>query len=270
MRAWTRARQKAPGRPQVALALAAALLSACDFFATREFSPKPVSVSTFAGSFAEGDTAGFRVTEFLARPGSSAADTVLSRLKLLFFRAPDSLQAGDGWTSVSVLVLSDPPGSHRDEGTLRYRIGEDGLVLEGSDSAAGGPRFYPLKLAASAQPGLSSPSAGSDSPAADTAGGFLSLPAVFTAGAAWSQPLGVLEVDRKLEAVDTLNFGGRLEESWKVAETVRDGGQVLSRGSYWYGASGLLKGEQVWDFAGRAADGSATAERELRRKLERL
>ena len=89
-------------------------------------------------------------------------------------------------------------------------------------------------------------------------------------GSAWTQPRGALEVDRAVERLDTRRVGKRLEESWRVGETVRDGATVLARGRFWYGASGLVKGEQAWPFQGRAADGSALPESELRRKLERL
>jgi hypothetical protein len=237
---------------------ASAILSACDFFATREFAPKPASVTAFADAFGPGDTVAFRVTEYLARPGSEAADTVLSALLLRFFRAPDSLQGGDGWTTLSVLALSDPPGAYRDEGTLKIRTGDEGLSLASPDSA-GGPRFFPLKLAGPA----AAPADASDD-------GFLALPPVFSAGASWTQPLGALDVDRAVERVDTLTVGKRLEESWRVGETIRDGATILARGRFWYGASGLVKGEQAWPFQGRAADGSALPESELRRKLERL
>ena len=212
------------------------------------------SVTAFADAFEPGDTAAFRITEYLARPGSETADTVLSAVLLRFFQAPDSLQGGDGWTTLSVLALSDPPGAYREEGTLRIRSDSEGLLLASTDSA-GGPRFFPLKVAES-----------DDGPGE----GFLVLPTVFSAGSAWTQPLGALEVDRAVERLDTLRVGKRLEESWRVGETVRDGATVLARGRFWYGASGLVKGEQAWPFQGRAADGSALPESELRRKLERL
>lgn len=260
MRAWQGARPTATPLTTAALA-AAALLSACDFFATREFAPKPAAVAALAGAFAAGDTVSFLVTETLARPGAGSADSTLSSLRIRFYRAADSLQAGDGSTTLAVLVLSEPPGAYRAEGALRMRVGAEGLSLQGSGEGA---RFFPLKLSADA--GTGSGSAGAESGEA----GFLALPAVFTAGAAWTQPLGALEAEREVEGVDTLRVGKRLEECWRVAETVRDGTGILSRGRFWYGASGLLRGEQAWTLGRRDADGMDLGAAELRRALVRL
>jgi hypothetical protein len=70
--------------------------------------------------------------------------------------------------------------------------------------------------------------------------------------------------------MDTLGYRGRLEESWRIDETVRDASRVLSRGFYWYGATGLLKGEQSWSLDARDAAGALSGLRELRRVLVRL
>lgn len=256
--------------------LAAAFLAGCDFFATKDFSPKPTEIRAFADAFEGGDTVAFRMTESLAEPGSATADTVLVRRQLRFSRAADSLQPGDGWTAVSVRVLSDPPGDYLDEGVCWLRFDAAGLVLRNPDTSAGGARYYPLKVASGAGPARKAPASGSApaAPAALTApadtGEFLALPPVFATGTSWVQAMGVLEVDREIEETDTLSVGNRLEESWRVAETVRDGVRTLARGRFWYGASGLLKGEQVWAFEVRAADGSPMPARELRRNVERL
>ena len=240
-------------------------LSGCDFFATKEFSPRPGGIRTFAGTFDSGDTLAFRITEYLREPGTQGAGTDRSARILRFFRAPEPMQKGGGWTTLKLRVTSDPSGSLIEEGLCHLRFDPEGVAVQGQDSALDGAardaRYYPLKVAA----GIDAEDAGGDD-----SGSFLSLPSAFILGASWLQSLGVLTVAREIEDVDTLGFRGHLEETWRIAEMVKDGGTVLARGSFWYGSSGLLKGEQTWEFDGRSTDGTASAPKELRRELVRL
>ena len=198
------------------------LLPGCDFFATQEFSPKPSDIRAFADAFAERRYPALPGHRVPGRPGSEAADTVLSSLRIRFFRAPDSLQEGDGWMAVSVRVLSDPPGAYRDDGCpppprgrrrprssrVRTTPPPGGAALL---SAQGRPPIRHDRI-----PG---PARG-----------------VHRRGLLGRSRSGVLEVDREIEAVDTLTVGNRLEESWRVAEThpgrrtVAGPGTVLVRG----------------------------------------
>lgn len=107
-------------------------------------------------------------------------------------------------------------------------------------------------------------------------GAVESLP-LFAQGLDTEAASGALEVSRRLDGEDTLEYRGRLEESWRVAETVAMGGAALARGTYWYGASGLIKAEQAWEgFEPRGTDGAArpgagpSGTQALRRSLERL
>lgn len=239
---------------------AAMILAGCDLFQTREFARRPKEIRAFTEAFTRADTVKFRVTESLAAPGSPDSGTVLARRILRFAKAPDAQQPGGGWIAVSFRVASDPPGSYSDEGLCWLRFDAEGLALKAPDSASAGSGavYYPLKRSAAGIPS-----------AADS-GAFLALPPAFTAGAAWAQDLGPLDVAREIVAADTLPYRGRIEEAWRVAETVREGGRQLASGRYWYGASGLLRGEQAWPFAARSADGAAAAAQELRRVMERL
>lgn len=245
--------------PLAALLALVVLLSGCDFFSTKDFSPKPDRIRAFSDSFGPGDTLAFRVTEYLQAPGSRDAETDRTARTLRFLRAPESLQRGGGWTTLALRVTSFPSGALIEEGLCHLRFEDSGLVLQGEDSTRDGgaadARYYPLKVTAGAAAG---------------SGAFLSLPSAFILGASWVQSLGVLTVAREIEDTDTLGFKGHLEESWRIAESVRDGDSLLARGSFWYGASGLLKGEQTWPFETRGADGSVAAVRELRRELVRL
>jgi hypothetical protein len=245
--------------------LACSLLAGCEFFSTKEFAQKPREIRPFAESFNRIDTVSFRLVESLVDPGSDQTGVELTRRILRFAKAPDSRQTLAGWTTLSLTVASEPPGAFSDTSLVFVRFDSAGLFLRAADSSsggAGGARYFPLKIA-------SGGSAAAAPSAADTAE-FLVLPSAFHPGAEWIRTTGVLEVARTLEEVDTLDYDGHLEESWRVTETVRGGGRTLSRGVSWYGVSGLLRSEQRWDFEGRAADGSASAPKEIRRTLERL
>jgi hypothetical protein len=89
-------------------------------------------------------------------------------------------------------------------------------------------------------------------------------------GEEWLQSMGVLDVVREIEAPDTLEYRGRLEETWRVAEAILDGSNLLSRGRFWYGVSGLLKGDQTWEVESRGSDGAAGPVMQFRRELVRL
>lgn len=235
------------------------LLTGCDFFSTKDFSPKPARIRAFSDSFKPGDTLAFRVTEYLRAPGTSDQGSDRTGRTLRFTRAPENLQRGGGWTTLALRVTSFPSEALIEEGLCHLRFDDSGLVLKGEDSTRDGgardARYFPLKVAAGS---------------ALDSGDFLSLPSAFILGASWVQSLGVLTVAREIENTDTLGFKGHLEESWRIAESVRDGDSLLARGSFWYGASGLLRGEQTWPFETRGADGSIAADRELRRELVRL
>lgn len=245
----------------VSAGVSGSLLVACDLFGTKEFSPRPAEARAFAGTLTRGDTIAFRVTESLADPGDALPDSVLARRQVRFARAPDSLQPPGDWIAVSFRVYADPPAAVLDQGLCYVRFASDGVSLRAPDSGsagAGGARYLPLKVSAS------SPPASADSL------DLHALPPVFALGGAWTQALGILAVDREVAALDTLPYGGRLEESWRIDETVGDGGRILSRGTYWYGATGLLKGRQTWSLEERGAEGDLFALRELRRELLRL
>lgn len=249
-----------------AVVTAATLLAGCDLFQTREFARRPAEIRAFTEDFTRGDTLKFRVIESLAAPGSPDSGTVLARRLLGFAKAPDAQQPGGGWIAVSFRVVSDPPGSYQDEGLCWLRFDSEGLTLKAPDSSSGGSGavYYPLKRSAP-------PAAGGEAaPTAADSGAFLALPPAFAAGSSWAQGLGPLNVLREIVETDTLEYGGRIEEAWRVSETVSEGGRPLASGRYWYGASGLLRGEQAWPFAGRSADGTAAAAQELRRVMVRL
>lgn len=255
--------------PLAALLAALLLLVGCELFSTKDFSPKPTEVRPFSQAFSRLDTVAFRITESLADPDSDLPGMELARRILRFAKAPDSQQTLPGWTALSLSVTSDPAGAYFDRSLVYMRFDSAGLLLKAPDSStagSGGARYFPLKTAVG---GNLVGSTGAANLAADTAE-FLVLPTAFQPGAEWIRSMGVLEVARALEEVDTLDYDGHLEESWRVTETVRGGGRTLSRGTFWYGASGLLRAEQTWDFEGRAADGSASAPKEIRRALERL
>lgn len=245
--------------PLATMLALAVLLSGCDIFSTKDFTPKPVRIRAFSDSFEPGDTLSFRVTEYLRVPGSRDADSDRTVRTLRFTRSPASLQRGSGWTTLTLRVTSFPSGVLIEEALCHLRFDDSGLVLTGEDSARDGgsrdARYFPLKVAAGS---------------AEGSGAFLSLPTAFILGASWVQSLGVLTVTREIEDTDTLGFRDHLEESWRISESVRDGDNLLARGSFWYGASGLLKGEQTWPFETRGADGSIASNRELRRELVRL
>jgi hypothetical protein len=259
-------RARAGSRPTpssllAAVSLASLLAAGCELFSTKEFSRKPSEIRPFAEGFTRKDTVSFRLVEALSDPAGGKQETVLAVRILRFAKAPDSLQTRPGWTALSVNTVSDPAGTYADQGLCWIRYDSAGVTLRAADSSSAGSgtaRYFPLKASASAAP------AGADTSE------FLVLPTAFEPGAEWVRMAGILEVARALEETDTLDYAGHLEESWRVSETVRGGGAVLSRGTFWYGATGLLKGEQSWTFAGRAADGSPSAPRELRRRLVRL
>lgn len=261
-----------PPAPKASLFLAAAglvftwvagshLLTGCDLFGTKEFSPRPAEIRAFAGDLTRGDTIAFRVTESLADAGAEGPGRVLARRQVRFALAPESLQPSDGWMALSFRIYADPAVDVLDEGLCYVRFASDGLSLRAPDSTSsgvGGPRYFPLKVSAGAAPF-----------SADSLG-LLSLPPAFVMGGTWTQALGVLTVGREVSDLDTLEYGGRLEEAWRVDEVAGDGSRVLARGAYWYGATGLLKGRQTWRLEERDADGALAGVRELRRELLRL
>lgn len=254
----------------LALLTLALALAGCDLFATREFSHRPESIRPLVSIFAGADSVVFQITESLRDSASNAKPAVLARKRVRFRRAPESAQPGGDWTAVDMRVTYVPSGQLIEEGRLRLRQDAQGLAMAPAlDSAgvtlSGGARYHPLKMAASAA--LSGAPA---SPEAVDSVTFLIFPPAFSPDHAWIQSLGVLDVVRVIEDVDTLNYRGRLEESWRVSESVLDGGRALSRGRSWYGSSGLLKAEQAWSIEARGVDGAAEGTRELLREVSRL
>lgn len=234
---------------------ALALLSGCELFSTREFSPKPADVATLQGLSRPGDSVAFRVTESLQDAGAPRPTKILARKRVRFTLLGDSSIGGETWRAFAMRISDENGGAILEDGVRLLRVGP-GLDLHapaGDATPGGGARFYPMKVAA----------------AGDSA--FKALPPLFADGLEWEDSLGILKVTRNIEGTDTLAFQGRLEESWRVAEKVYDGARVLSNGDYWYGASGLIRASQTWGgFEGRANDGSAIAKASLRRDLERL
>ncbi len=229
------------------------LLAGCDLFSTREILPKPSEIRSFQGLFHLGDSLTFSVKESLRESGATTDKQVLSDRRLVFAYKGDSTVGGETLKVVSLRIIDKATGALVEQSTRLLRFSADGLLLE-SSQPGGGARFFPLKAAAVQDTTL-----------------HLALPALFSEGWSAKQSLGALNVRRELTGSDTLDYQGHSEASWKISETVRDGDSALVQGSYWYGASGLLKAEQTWpDFGWREADASIPGKVDLFRKLERL
>jgi len=245
---------------------AAMLLSGCDLFSTREFRPKPPEIRSLQGLSAVGDSVVFRVTESLWAADARAPASVISRKRLVFTAMGDSLDGADTLKILSLSVADYATGALLETGRRLVRFAAEGVYLEGSDPD-GGARYFPLKTTA----GTGSSGGGSRAGARPDSGTFPVLPSLFAQGWAGFLSLGVLNVRRELAAIDTVEFHGHLEEAWVVGETVLDGETPLSEGRYLYGASGLLKAEQVWrEFEWLDSEGDESARVELRRLTERL
>jgi hypothetical protein len=244
--------------------VAAVLLWGCDLFSTREFRSKPSDIHALSGLSRAGDSVVFRATESVWRKGASSPDKILSVRRLVFSLQKDSLAEGDSLKVLSLLIRDDSTGALLESGSRVVRFSSQGVVLEGA-ATGGGARFFPLKTAAE--------SAVSDSTS------ILAIPALLVEGWTESRAMGILQVKREQTAIDTVIYQGRQEEAWGIRETVSEGGASLATGMFWYGASGLLKAEQVWaGFGWRNENGSVPAEEsngspavvELRRALVRL
>ena len=247
-------------------ALCLLLLGGCDLFSTREFVPKPRDIRPLQGLFRPGDSLVYRVTESLRDAEGKAEIASLAKKRLRFLCLRDSLRGAGGVVEtlkvISIRITDDSSGILLEDGLRFLQFGGEGVLLENPGSG-GGARFHPLKVSAQPESQALAQSSPQDA--------FLALPAVFTAGREWRQPMGVLEATRELVEVDTLSYRKRLEEAWRVSETIRRGDQVLSQGDYWYGVSGLIRADQAWggfDMRSENAEGGEPAE--LRRKVERL
>ncbi len=263
------------------ICVAAVLLWGCDLFSTREFRSKPSEIRSLSGLRHAGDSISFRSTESLWIPGGAAPEAILSSRRLVFILEGDSLDGGDTLKRLTLRIRNDSSGAILETDSRLVRFSSQGVVLEGA-ATGGASRFFPLKIsgvAASAETPLTSPAP--DSMA------VLALPGLLVEGWTESRALGILTVTRKQESIDTLAYLGRDEEAWVIRETVGAGSAPLSTGDYWYGASGLLRVEQVWPGfgwrsengavpakaaeGGKAADGgSAGTGLELRRIVARL
>jgi hypothetical protein len=228
------------------------LFAGCDPFSTKPISSKPSEVSSLQDAAKVGDSVVFRVTESLNNAASGALLQTLASKRVVFTRAKDTTVGGVTYRAYSMGVTDDVSKALLEK-SIRLLRREDGVELR-LPGGGGGARFFPLKIAAS-----------------DTAA-FRALPPLFASGTEWDATLGTLQVTRAVDGEDTLNAGAGLEESWRVAETVSDGGRAVAHGHYWYGSSGLLKAEQTWDeFDRRDESGAAAGPKPvLRRALERL
>jgi hypothetical protein len=229
-------------RLPVLLSAAALLTSGCDLFTTREFRPKPSDIRVLPGLARAGDSVTFLSTEGVWRAGAAAPEQVLSRRRVTFVFGRDSLAGGDTVKVLSMRIREDSSGQVVEEAQRLVRFASQGVSLPGA--AGGGARYYPVKAAGSA-------AAAADSDA------FLALPSLLIEGWSESVAMGIFTVQRVQTAVDTVDYAGRSEEAWVIAESVLDGSRIASSGKYWYGASGLLKAEQSWDdFDWRGEDGA--------------
>ncbi|HKP95701.1 MAG TPA: hypothetical protein VJ385_08085 [Fibrobacteria bacterium] len=240
--------------------LAAVLFSGCDFLSTREFRPKPSEIRSLSGLSKAGDSVAYRATESLWDSAAQTRLMTLSVKRLVFTLKGDSLDGSDTLKVLSLRISEDSSGALLETGLRTVRFAPDGILLAADPAGGGGARFFPLKV-----------SSGSRA-AAETDGSLqFALPALLVEGWGDQRKLGVLDLRREQTALDTLSYQGHLEEAWGVRETVLDGEAVLSRGMFWYGASGLLKADQAWaGFDWRDGNGSHPGGAELRRALERL
>lgn len=245
------------------------LLWGCDLFSTREFRSKPSDIRTLKGLSRIGDSVAFRATESVWKAGASSPEKILSRRRLVFTFLGDSLRGGDTLKVLSLRISDDSLNLQVEKTVRLVRFTGDGVVLEGT-TIGGSARYFPLKT--SSQEAV--PSQPADSLA------FPALPALLVEGWSDSRSMGILEVKRRQTSVDTLDYQGHSEEAWGVSETVLDGRTVIARGTFWYGASGLLRAEQTWTGFGWRSDNGAVPlnadangvlpQAELRRVLERL
>ncbi|MDB5106893.1 MAG: hypothetical protein JWP91_4582 [Fibrobacteres bacterium] len=252
--------------------MAAVLLWGCDLFTTREFRSKPSDIRTLNGLTVPGDSVVFRVTESVRRPAAASPEKILSRRHLVFKLLRDSLEGPEGLKILSLRITDDSSGILLEQAERVVRFSTQGVVLEGA-ATGGGARFFPLKVAAGAAAGKDASAAiGADSAS------ILAIPSLFVEGWNESQAMGILRLRRKQTSIDTIAYQGRLEESWVIEETVADGEKPIANGTFRYGASGLLKAEQVWDDFGWRSEngtnpsqsGAIPVEMELLRTLERL
>jgi hypothetical protein len=239
-------------------------LAGCDLFSTREFRPKPSEIRVLPGLAKIGDSVSFRAIEAVWLSGAEAPEKVLSRRRLTFAFEKDSLAGGDTLKLLALTVREDSSGILVEQGRRLVRFGSQGVSLSGGESG-GGARWFPLKAAAAGNP-------------IDT-GSFPALPALLIEGWGETAFLGILTVKREQTSVDTLAYRGHSEEAWGISETVFDGSRTLATGRYWYGASGLLKAQQTWEYFGWRGDNGAPPAKSgsvanqpvsLRRSLERL
>jgi hypothetical protein len=236
-------------------ALLLILLFGCDPFSTRSLAFKPSDVRALQGPTHPGDSAVFRVRESLFDPKRGVDISLQADKRVTFVFLKDSAEGGDTLKAYTMRVTDFRGGALIEQG-LRLLALRDGVELR-LPGRGGAARFFPMKVSATAE----------------DSGGFQALPPVFAGGLAWSGPLGIFAVTREISGVDTLDFGGHLEESWRVAEKVMDGTKLAAHGDYWYGASGLLKAVETWDdFDYRNNAGAAVlpGRPALRRVLERL
>jgi hypothetical protein len=247
---------------------AAFLAWGCDFFTTREFRSKPSDIRALSGLTHAGDSLSFRAVESVWKAGAAVPEKILSSRRLTFTLMGDSLDAGDTLKILSLRIRDDSTGALTENTRRVVRFSSQGVVLEGT-AEGGGARYFPLKASASAD---------ADAAASDSTS-LLAIPGLLAEGWAETRSMGILTVKREQVSIDTLKFQGRLEEAWGIRETVSDGAEPLSTGTYWYGASGLLKAEQTWaDFDWRSENGSvpapagdgSAAKVELRRTVARL
>lgn len=242
-----------PSGPIAIAALLACLFAGCDPFSTKSFVSKPGEVTAFQGPEKSGDSVVFHVRESLIEAGTGSEISRLADKRVSFVLIGDTLSGADTLRLYRMRVTDEAAKALIEESTRALRVSSQGVELR-LQGQGGGARFFPMKVAAAAD-----------------SGSFKALPLLFAEGLEWTADLGIFKVTRNIEGTDTIDTPGRLEETWRVAETVADGDRVLARGAFWYGASGLLKAEQTWDDFDRRNDAGASAGKAvLKRALERL
>lgn len=260
---------------------AAVLLGGCDLFSTREFRSKPTEIRALSGLRQAGDSISFRSTETVWKTGAAAPEKILSARRYVFILAGDSLDGGDTLKKLTLRVREDSSGAIIETAGRLVRFTSQGVILVGT-ATGGAARYFPLKIAAAYSAAYSaeaSADTSSETSAPADPASILAIPALLVEGWAETRAMGVLTVTRRQASIDTLDYQGRREEAWVIRESVGDGTAPLSVGDYWYGASGLLRVEQVWagfdwrnqDGAGPVnADGGGSSTAELRRTVVRL
>jgi hypothetical protein len=205
------------------------LLSGCNMCSI-PVTPAPPNPSDILREKAE-----YKMEESLLIEGGSGSGKIVSRKRILFnLISKDSIAGDDTLYYYRMAVKNWEDGEEDDPLFEKYfwaRLSESSAEYKSTEQEMS-PKLFLLKVT---------------SQASEQDGFFKTLSSLLLGQPEWTENRGKFQFTRQITGRKAVKYKDRLEESWVVEEEISYDSHVFATGTFWYGASGLLKGRQVWE-----------------------